>query len=44
LTAEVLETAQYVSNEGDGWLRVVLEDGKEKISLPAFLKIKKRAN
>lgn len=40
LTAEILETAQYVPNESDGWLKVVLGDGKEKINLPAFLKVK----
>jgi hypothetical protein len=44
LTAEILETAQYVPNEGDGWLKAILDRDKSKINLPAFLKVKNEKN
>jgi len=44
LTSEILETAQYVPNEGDGWLKAILDRDKSKINLPAFLKVKNEKN
>ena len=40
LEAEVSDAIRYVPDESDGWLKVVLEDNKSKVDLPAFLKIK----
>jgi hypothetical protein len=40
LAAEVLEMAQYVPNESDGWLKAILGRDKSMINLPAFLKVK----
>lgn len=40
LEAKVSDAIQCVPCEGDGWLKVVLENNKSKISLPAFLQVK----
>jgi len=40
LEAETSDAIRYVPDESDGWLKVVLEDNKSKVDLPAFLKIK----
>ncbi len=40
LEAEVLDAMWYVPDEGDGWLKVVRENNKSKINLPAFLKVR----
>ena len=40
LEAEVSDAIKYVPDEGDGWLKVVMEDKPPKESLPAYLKIK----
>ncbi|MBA4320145.1 MAG: hypothetical protein C0412_17230 [Flavobacterium sp.] len=40
LEAEVSDAIRYVSDEASGWLRVLLEENKSKVDLPAFLKVK----
>lgn len=40
LEAIATDAVRYVSDEGDGWLKVVLEDKHAEVSLPAYLKIK----
>jgi len=40
LEAVAADAVRYVSDEGDGWLKVVLEDKHIEVSLPAYLKIK----
>jgi hypothetical protein len=40
LEAVVSEVIRYVPDEGDGWLKVILEDKKSIGWLPAYLKIK----
>lgn len=40
LEAEASDAIRYVPDEGDGWLKVVLEDKHIEESLPAYLKVK----
>ena len=40
LEVETSEAIRYVPDEGDGWLKVVLEDKYSEESLPAYLKVK----
>ena len=40
LEVEVSDATHYVPDEGDGWLKVVLEDKYSEESLPAYLKVK----
>lgn len=40
LDAEVSDAIKYVPDEGDGWLKVVLEDKQTEESLSAYLKVK----
>jgi len=40
LEAEASDAIKYVPDEGDGWLKVVLEDKYSEESLPAYLKVK----
>lgn len=40
LEAEASDATRYVPDEGDGWLKVVLEDKRIEESLPAYLKVK----
>jgi hypothetical protein len=35
----VLQATRFVADDGDGWLKVVMEDGRVRISLPAALKV-----
>ena len=40
LEAEASDAIHYVPDEGDGWLKVVMEDKPPEESLPAYLKVK----
>ena len=40
LEAETSEAIRYTPDEGDGWLKVKLEDNYSEESLPAYLKVK----
>jgi len=40
LEAEVSDAIRYVSDESDGWLKVIMEDRYSEESLPAYLKVK----
>ncbi|OGY91429.1 MAG: hypothetical protein A3H70_00185 [Candidatus Komeilibacteria bacterium RIFCSPLOWO2_02_FULL_48_11] len=40
LEAEVSDAIRYVQDEGDGWLKVVMEDRGVTESMPAYLKVK----
>lgn len=40
LEATAADAIRYVPDEGDGWLKVVLEDKQTEESLPTYLKIK----
>lgn len=40
LEAEASDEIRYIPDEGDGWLKVVLEDKHIEESLPAYLKVK----
>lgn len=40
LEAIIADAFQYIPNEGDGWLRVRIEDSKIIESLPAYLKVR----
>ncbi len=40
LEVEVLNAIKYVPNEGDGWLKVILQNNGKTEALPAYLKVK----
>ncbi|MDP3014968.1 MAG: hypothetical protein Q8N28_00900 [bacterium] len=40
LESEASDAIKYAPDEDDGWLKVILEDNKSKVDLPAFLKVK----
>ncbi len=40
LEANVADAIRYVTDDGDGWLKVILDDKQTEVSLPAYLKVR----